>query len=89
MGPSQVSQLVNSLLKPELENVFGPGITARVLMSARAKANAPIIGMTSEDYVRLVEAIYQDERVVGMWGEAGAREIIKHWKDAATRAFAA
>ncbi len=74
------SQLVSSILKPDLENVFGPAITARIFISARAKANAPIVGMTVDQLMKMVDAISEDERIVAMWGEAGAREITRRWK---------
>jgi len=77
-----ISHIVDNVIKPELENVFGPALAARIIISARAKANAPIIGMTKEDLERMVEAISIDDRVQGMWGNSGTEERIKRWKSA-------
>lgn len=77
-----ISHIVDNVIKPELENVFGPALAARIIISARAKANAPIIGMTKEDLERMVEAISIDDRVQGMWGNSGTEERMKRWKSA-------
>lgn len=77
-----ISHIVDNVIKPELENVFGPALAARIIISARAKANAPIIGMTKDDLEKIVEAISIDDRVQGMWGTSGTIERMKRWKSA-------
>ncbi|MEW6108789.1 MAG: hypothetical protein AB1632_06440 [Nitrospirota bacterium] len=76
------SHLIDEKIKPELENVFGPALTSRIIITARAKANAPIVGMTKDDFERFIEAISADDRVQGMWGNAGTQERKKRWKEA-------
>lgn len=81
-----VSQVIDTVLKPELENVFGPALSARIIISARAKANAPIVGMKKEDLERMIEALGDDDRVLGMWGVAGAQERLRRWREALKKA---
>lgn len=77
-----ITHIVDKVIKPDLENVFGPAMTARIIMSSRAKANAPIVGMRKEDFEKMIEAICCDDRVVGMWGSAGIHERRVRWKQA-------
>ena len=69
------------VIKAELDNVFGSGLTARILMSARNKANAPIVDMNKEDLEKVIDAICSDERVTEMWGIAGIQERKKRWRE--------
>jgi hypothetical protein len=77
-----ITHIVDSIIKPELENVFGPALTARIIMSSRARSNAPIVNMHKEEFERLIDAICEDERVSGMWGASGIRERKEKWKQA-------
>ena len=61
-------------IRKSLEESFGPGLAARIIFSARAAANAQIIGMTRDNYIDLVKAICSDNRVKEMWGEFGGQE---------------
>ncbi len=82
---TSLSQLIDNVVRPDLENVFGPALTARIIMAARAKSNAPIIGMTEEDFDRLIDSISGDDRVLGIWGNAGSNDRKKRWKEASRK----
>jgi hypothetical protein len=75
------SYIINSLVKPELEDAFGTALTARIILTARDSSNCPIVGMTSEDCYRLIEAICSDDRVVSTWGNEVAQERMLRWKN--------
>ncbi len=77
-----LSHLIDELIKPELENFFGPAMASRIIISARAKSNAPIVGMTKDHFQGLIEAIIVDDRVQGLLGSAGAHERKRHWEKA-------
>jgi hypothetical protein len=84
-----ITHLIDTILKPELESVFGPALTARILITARAKTNAPIVGMTKDHLEMILDAISMDDRVQGMWGNSGTIERIKRWKTAIDKVSAA
>lgn len=68
-------------IKKELETTFGGAMASTILTMARTKAKAPLIGMSNEDYQRMVEAICTDKKVEQMLGASGAKEKQKKWKD--------
>ncbi len=72
-------EALENVVKKDLELVFGAGMTALILISARQKAGVPIIGMDTKDYLNMVKAICEDERVKKMWGEAGVQERYTKW----------
>lgn len=77
-----LSHLVDVIIKPELEGFFGPAMTSRIIMTARAKSNAPIVGMTKDHFEKLIDAIIIDDRVQGLLGPSGAHDRKKQWEKA-------
>lgn len=67
-------------VKKELEATFGNTLAASIIAIARTKANAPLIGMTKQNFCDLVDAICGDNRVQSMLGGAGANERSGKWK---------
>jgi len=66
--------------KKEMEGLFGKGLVGIIMLNARNKSKAPIIGMTPSHYEQMLEQICSDERVVGMLGAAGSRQRLLKWK---------
>lgn len=73
---------LQNVVKPALEDAFGITLAANIVMVARNKSGAPVVGMNKDDYLRLIEAICQDERVIQMWGQAGTRSRLLKWQEA-------
>lgn len=73
---------LQQIVKPGLEDTFGASLTANIMMLARNKSGAPIVGMSKDDYLRMVQLIGDDERVTKMWGTVGTREKIARWQQA-------
>ncbi len=73
---------LEKVVLPDLENVFGVGMTALIVTSARAQARVSLMGLAVDDYLKVVEAIAQDERVLAMWGVAGTQQILSRWRNA-------
>lgn len=67
-------------IKKEMESLFGKGLVGIIMINARSKAKAPVIGMTKEHFDSIVEQICGDDRVVGMLGAAGSRQKLGKWK---------
>lgn len=67
-------------VKTRLESSFGKAVAMLILASASNAANAPMMGMERDHYVKLCETICTDQRVVDMWGAAGAHDALDQWK---------
>ena len=67
-------------IKKELESLFGKGLTGVIVITARNKSNAPIIGMTKDHLSGFVDHICADDRVVKMLGVAGSKQKLFKWK---------
>ncbi len=67
-------------VKKELESIFGNTMAASIVAIARTKANAPLIGMTPQNFNALVDQICADNRVQSMLGSAGTRDKTTAWK---------
>lgn len=70
-------------VKKELEGLFGKGLMGVLVIGARNKSKAPIIGMTKEHYLSFLEALAADERVVNMLGAAGIKQKLPKWRSLA------
>lgn len=77
-----LGHFIDTVVKQELENVFGAALTARIIMASRAKANAPIVNMKCTDCEKVIDEICADDRVCGLWGQAGSAERKARWKSA-------
>jgi len=67
-------------VKKDLESTFGNTLAASIIAIARTKANAPLIGMSKQNFTDLIDAICGDNRVQSMLGAAGTRERSMKWK---------
>lgn len=76
MKPSEAMDEV----KKELESLFGKGLMGVIIITARNKSKAPIVGMTKEQFDKLADEVCRDERVVGMLGGAGSKQKLVKWK---------
>lgn len=68
-------------VKKELESTFGNTLAASIIAIARTKANAPLIGMSKQNFSDLIDAVCGDNRVQSMLGGPGAREKSGKWKN--------
>jgi hypothetical protein len=66
-------------IKKDLESTFGAAMSTTILAMSRTKAKAPLIGMTKDDYLRLVDSIVTDKKVEQMLGASGAKEKQRKW----------
>ncbi len=67
-------------LRAKLEATFGKGMAVMILASASNAAGVSTIGMTESDFVKLAEAVAADQRVIDMWGVAGAADAYTQWR---------
>lgn len=76
MNPGEALEAI----KKELESLFGKGLMGVIVITARSKSNAPVMGMTENHFVSFVDQICADERVVKMLGAAGTKQKLFKWK---------
>jgi hypothetical protein len=66
-----------TIVKPKLTDIFGPQMT-NLLMTVAISAGMK--GADEKDrFSRMVGAVCEDPRVVGMWGAAQANQQKQHW----------
>ena len=68
-------------LRGRLETSFGKALAMLILASACNDADVSMVGLTPDQYGRLVEAVSRDQRVVDMWGTAGAADVAAQWRE--------
>lgn len=78
MNPFEALQEV---VKPDLESVFGKSLTSSILVAARSKSGAPLMGINKEQYLALINCICDDPKVKDLWGEAGTKDKLNKWKN--------
>ena len=71
--------LVEQHVRHRLENTFGKALAIMIIASANIAANVPVMDLDRNDYLRLVEAVCSDQRVIDLWGVAGAADALREW----------
>ena len=67
-------------LRSKLEASFGKALAMMILASASNQTRVSTVSLTSDQFVRLAEAISRDQRVVDMWGVSGAADAAVQWR---------
>lgn len=67
-------------IKKDLDTTFGATLATTILTIARTKSKAPLIGMSKEDYIRMVDTLCTDKKVEQMLGASGLKEKQRKWK---------
>ncbi|MDZ4169881.1 MAG: hypothetical protein U1E26_09520 [Coriobacteriia bacterium] len=67
-------------LRGRLEDSFGRGLATMIIASASNAADVSTIGIDATGFVRLAEKVSADQRVVDMWGTAGASDALAQWR---------
>ncbi len=67
-------------VRTRLEATFGKALAMLIVASASNAVNAPMVGMTKEQFNGLCKAICEDQRVIDMWGVSGATDALLQWQ---------
>lgn len=81
MGEDMASAMEH--VRTRLEATFGKALAMLIVASASNAANAHTVGMSREQYLRFCEIICADQRVIDMWGVAGAADALATWRQLA------
>lgn len=76
----EVKAIIDAHVRAKLEDSFGKAMATFIMASATNAANVPIVEPGREDFLRLVDAVCGDQRVVDMWGRAGAQDAARTWR---------
>jgi len=74
------SQQAVEQVRAKLEATFGKAMTMMIVAAASNAVGASTVSMTREQFIGMAEAICHDQRVVGMWGAAGASDVASQWR---------
>jgi hypothetical protein len=67
-------------LRARLEGSFGKALSMLILASCCNNANVSMVGIGADEFRRLADAVAHDQRVVDMWGAAGAQDAASQWR---------
>jgi len=67
-------------LRGKLEASFGKAMAMMIIASASNQAGVSTVGLDPGGFSRLAEAVCRDQRVVDMWGQAGASDVAAQWR---------
>lgn len=67
-------------LRTKLESSFGKAMAMMILASASNSIGSSTVSLTPTQFASLADAVCRDQRVVGMWGAAGAAETATQWR---------
>ncbi|RJQ55976.1 MAG: hypothetical protein C4521_01255 [Actinobacteria bacterium] len=73
-------QALETVVRPKLEDSFGKAVAMLIIMSATSAARVPITELNRQQYLALVRALAQDERVLKMWGSSGTAGQLAQWE---------
>jgi len=74
-------EALQQVVKPDLESIFGKALTSSILLTARTKSGAPLIGLNRDQFLSMVECICQDQKVLDLWGSSGTNDKLGRWKN--------
>jgi translation initiation factor 2 alpha subunit (eIF-2alpha) len=66
-------------MRRKLEASFGKAMAMMILAAASNSANVSTVAVSAEEFRRLVEVVSRDQRVIDMWGAAGAADAAAQW----------
>jgi hypothetical protein len=67
-------------LRSRLEGSFGKALAMLILASCCNTSGVSLVAITPDEFARLAEEVGRDQRVVDMWGAAGAADAASQWK---------
>ncbi len=66
-------------LRGKLEATFGKAMAMMILATASNEAGVSTVSLTPADFGKLADAVCRDQRVIDMWGAAGAADAAAQW----------
>jgi hypothetical protein len=76
----EVREALEQHVRKRLEDSFGRAVGMLIWASADRVSGISSIDPDRAGYMRFVEAVCTDQRVVDMWGKSGADHTLAQWK---------
>lgn len=76
----EYKELVDSHVRRRLEDSFGKAVAVLILASATRTSACSIMEPDREGYLRLIDAVCKDGRVIDMWGRSGTETTLAQWR---------
>ena len=67
-------------LRSRLEGSFGKALAMMILVACCNSSRVSMMGISDAEFLSLAEAVGSDQRVVDMWGAAGAADAAAQWR---------
>jgi hypothetical protein len=67
-------------LRSKLEGSFGKAMAMMILAAASNETGVSTVALNDRDFQRLADAVCRDQRVIDMWGAAGAADTATQWR---------
>jgi hypothetical protein len=77
-------EAIDQHLKRRLDDTFGLAVAMMIIASASASSGAKVFDPDVEDFMKLANAVCRDQRVLDMWGHAGAEDALNQYKSMVT-----
>jgi len=77
-------EAIDEHLKRRLGDTFGVAVATMIIASASASSGAKVFDPGVEDFMKLANAVCRDQRVLDMWGHAGAQDALDQYKGMVT-----
>jgi hypothetical protein len=76
----EVRAALDEHVRKRLEDSFGKAVAMLIWASAHGRAAISSIDPDRDGYLRFIEAICADQRVVDMWGKSGTEHALQQWR---------
>ena len=70
---------INTHVKQALADTFGMTMANMIVLQCSQKAGVAMMGLDSDGYQKLINAIASDDRVIQMLGQAGTQAKRETW----------
>lgn len=67
-------------VRAKLDATFGKALSLMILATASNSTGCMTAQPSHDEFLALVEAVARDDRVIAMWGVAGAADALSDWQ---------
>jgi hypothetical protein len=77
----QVRDALEQHVRRRLEDTFGKAVAMLIWATAHGASGISSIDPDRDGYLRFVQAVCADQRVIDLWGRAGADSTLRQWRE--------
>lgn len=80
MTEMEIREALDQHVRKRLEDSFGKAVAMLIWASAHGASGISTMTPDRDGYLRLVDALCVDQRVIDMWGRSGAEHALREWR---------